>query len=457
MDKLELLIHNLTQAEKRYFKVYTNSKECISLFDCINKGKYSSDKKKFSAKTKNYLLNSLLSSLSSFHENISISRELDNIIHLADILYSKGLFKMVQQQLKKGVSLAKKVSSYEHLIKLYRLKKRNDIRLDCFDFDEYEMNLNELENSTNSIKDEIYLEKLQEIYRSSLLKGIKPTDVIRPKKIELKHSLKSTLMYYQVVCEIYGQQNKVKESKETYEKIQELYENNLHLLRDSYVDIFSIHSYITHCHNYLQFLKKHGFKKEYFFQYLTARSIKTKSKSLNARNNINLLISLSDFYLQEKNYIKGYDFIKENEGLIKKCEGESERIELLYINLSLLCFHNKKYRDAHKWILPLALSNNLRYSVFEKLCYFIFVVIQIELMKLDYTHRYLIDLEKKMLFSGKVNKIDSLTIQCLLAITNTKKSKSKKLFEEIKKELKKEQPNYFKEFDLENWLQQKVK
>ncbi len=113
-DQLHRLIHSMSKAEKRYFKVFS-SRHVIGeesnyqiLFDAIERmEEYDEEKllKKFARKpfvrrfsiTKNRLYNAVLRSLDAFHSQSSLEAQMRRQIHSAEILYHKSLYDQSQK------------------------------------------------------------------------------------------------------------------------------------------------------------------------------------------------------------------------------------------------------------------------------------------------------------------------------------------------------------------------
>lgn len=122
-DKIHKLVKSLTGTEKRYFKIFT-SKHIIgeknhyaTLFDIIEEQKEFDNKKikdAFIKKTKSknyteikyYTYKMILKSLSEYHHKSSVSAQLKEFLHQAEILVNKELFEEAAQILSTAKKLA---------------------------------------------------------------------------------------------------------------------------------------------------------------------------------------------------------------------------------------------------------------------------------------------------------------------------------------------------------------
>jgi hypothetical protein len=127
------LIRSLSQTEKAYFKRYSKlhvrgkSNNYVLLFDAIEKQKEYNEPalllkfkghgfvRQFSV-AKNYLYNQVLNSMHYYHH--SVHSEVKKLIHQAEFLIEKGLFKQAKKIIDKGKLLAEKSELHWALIEL---------------------------------------------------------------------------------------------------------------------------------------------------------------------------------------------------------------------------------------------------------------------------------------------------------------------------------------------------
>lgn len=119
--QLFLLIHSLTKAEKRYFKLFCrqsgNDANYLQLFDAIDAQKEYDEaaiRKKFRKErfciqlhvTKNYLHHLVLKSLRNFHSQLSKDGELKDTLRNVEILFHRELYDLCEAELKKAKAMA---------------------------------------------------------------------------------------------------------------------------------------------------------------------------------------------------------------------------------------------------------------------------------------------------------------------------------------------------------------
>lgn len=135
------LIKSLTKSEKRYFKIFSSKhtigeeNNYITLFDYLdNQNGYDETKlfedfkgqaflNKFSI-TKKRLQENILRSLDSYHSNSSIDAQLYRMMHYAEILYDKSLYKQCKKYLQSAEKLAEKHAKYHILLEVNQKMKR---------------------------------------------------------------------------------------------------------------------------------------------------------------------------------------------------------------------------------------------------------------------------------------------------------------------------------------------
>lgn len=139
-DILFQLIHSLSKAEKRNFKLYSKRNsvnsdlKIIELFDALDKlpdydevlllKKLTSIKKPQLANVKAHLYKQLLASLRLIKTNVSIELELHEQLDYAKILYNKGLYLQSLKLLERVKELSKTQHQYSYLIQAISLEKK---------------------------------------------------------------------------------------------------------------------------------------------------------------------------------------------------------------------------------------------------------------------------------------------------------------------------------------------
>lgn len=135
------LIKSLSKPEKRYFKLYS-SRHTLGeknnyqvLFDAIDKQKSYDEtalKKKFAKEAfvkkfsiaKNRLYDAILRSLDAYHANSSIDAQLKRLLHSAEILYKKSLYKQSFKLLRSAKKMAYKYDKHTSLLEIFEWEKR---------------------------------------------------------------------------------------------------------------------------------------------------------------------------------------------------------------------------------------------------------------------------------------------------------------------------------------------
>ncbi len=131
---LKKLVQTMGQAEKRYFKLFTQSskrerdKRYFKYFEALAKEKlpeeYNEANKNKIAFTKNYLYESILKSLRNYYAGQSKYIEIHNLMCDIHILNSKGLKKAALKRIQKAKKIAKKHHYELYLFELSVLERR---------------------------------------------------------------------------------------------------------------------------------------------------------------------------------------------------------------------------------------------------------------------------------------------------------------------------------------------
>ena len=140
-EHLHALIHSLTPHEKRYFKIYATrhvmekNNVHIVVFDAVDQQEkydepailkqFKGEKfiKRF-AVTKSRLYELILKSLHAYHASSSVDAELKKMLHMAEILYKKTLYRQCDKLLKKAKKLALVHDKHTTLLEIRLWEKR---------------------------------------------------------------------------------------------------------------------------------------------------------------------------------------------------------------------------------------------------------------------------------------------------------------------------------------------
>ncbi len=129
------LIHAMSKAEKRHFKIYVarNSKNggsnYLRLFDAIDKQKEYNEEKLYDktektkygkrlASTKLFLYRSILKSLRQSHGSKLVKTRLEDMLTEAEVLFNKSLYKQSKKMLIKAKKIANKYEAWDVLYKI---------------------------------------------------------------------------------------------------------------------------------------------------------------------------------------------------------------------------------------------------------------------------------------------------------------------------------------------------
>lgn len=140
-EHLHALVHSLTPHEKRYFKIYATrhvmekNNVHIQVFDAVDQQEtydepailkqFKGEKfvKRF-AVTKARLYELILKSLHAYHASSSVDAELKKMLHMAEILYKKTLYRQCDKILKKAKKLALEHDKHTTLLEIRLWEKR---------------------------------------------------------------------------------------------------------------------------------------------------------------------------------------------------------------------------------------------------------------------------------------------------------------------------------------------
>ena len=140
-NTLHELIHSLTSAEKRYFKLFSNrhsssnQKQYVSLFEKIdNQDEYDEEQiiKAFKGKSftrhfsiaKNRLYHQILKSLDAFYAQDTAESEINQYIHYSEILFQKALYTQCLKILNTASKMAIKYEKWPALLQIIKRQKR---------------------------------------------------------------------------------------------------------------------------------------------------------------------------------------------------------------------------------------------------------------------------------------------------------------------------------------------
>jgi len=404
--------------EKRYFKTRIKSKRALQLFDLINHhSKTSAWENDFSSFEKNYLLKAILKTLREFHSEMSVNRKLDDYIQEIDILINKEVFDLAKTIIKQAEKLAINHEKQYHRILLIKLKKRIEQYTGEDNFEKISEYYNEIGRLHELLNTDHKLEKMISIYRkeayitqnldledefSKLMKGVHKN--VLPE-------VEASYLYLRTKSFVKFHKGSLVEAHKSYKALVSLFDTKLPALPNSTLDHFSVLNYNTMLHGFLTVLKELDNEKEYFEIIEILKKSIGGSERDNNKNLVNMCISLTDYFLRKNEIRKGVVFLEEYKAKIERIAFEPDRMELLYFNMTYLYFGKKMFREAHRFVFKYILYKNPEYKNVYKTAYFIYILIQIELHKLDTATSLLNKYEKKLNMDHDLNRFDELLIK----------------------------------------------
>ncbi len=418
MKKLFSLVDGLSKNEKRYFKTHTKSNNALEIFDLINKEKRDIARiEKYSSKEKNYLLNSILRSLRGFHGQMSVNRMLDNYVHEIDILVNKELYDLALSRVHQGEKLAARHEKVHHQILFLRFRRRiernrgldNEESIKTHYKNLYSlfklMNVDyHLAEMINNYREKAFLEREYDLENEveKLLLTLSP---------DLREKIKTNYLYTRINGFMSFDKKQSDEAYEYYSNMCKIFQEKSPRLPDSALDYFSRINYVTVLHSFLTVLKETDREKEFFevieiLKNSEGMSVKEASKSF-----VNMSVSLTDYFLRKNEIKKGITFLLEYKQKIESISYERDRMELLYFNMAYIYFLQKHFRDAHRYISKYILYQNPKYKILYKASNFVYILIQLELNKLDFAFSVLDKFVKKLKNEGQYNTFDDLLAQ----------------------------------------------
>ncbi len=371
-DDLFQLIKSLSKNERRYFKLFSGlqdgEKNYLELFDAMDKEKEYDEKlftKKHKAKSflknlawrKHHLYDTILSAIEAYHK--SPESELYNLLHRAEILYDKTLYRQSLKILSKAKSIATKNEVFTLLLEVLRWEELSAIKLtDAPKQNEIAQEIAETHRLLSNAVEHKNI--LNEVYRLHHTTGF-----FRKKKDEeqIAHILKNKLWkdesraftlkakryFYYAHFIYYFMKGDTKSGYEHCRKSAETFFNNPEQITlNPQVYLNALNALLYSCSvlkrydEMILFIKKFKETKKYF-----------------SKNHLGAAILLSyhelDYYSITGNIKDGFLAAKQIEKELEENESSLSSLEKtgLLINLSMMYFMNEKFRET------LALLNRL--------------------------------------------------------------------------------------------------
>lgn len=168
IDALFVLIQSLSRSEKRYFRVFTNTKRCnnyLKLFDQMEKMEDYDEsfiKKKFRNEkfikqlhvTKNYLCGLIYKNNRNFHAKENKTVRIRNLLINAEILFNKELFEHCNKELIKAEKMASEYELFNYLIEIYDWKRKLEQQKDPQNYPLFKEILEEQSNALEKLNNQ---------------------------------------------------------------------------------------------------------------------------------------------------------------------------------------------------------------------------------------------------------------------------------------------------------------
>lgn len=157
--QLHELIHSMTKAEKRHFKIYAqigskNTPKYLTLFNFLNtQSNYNEEmmkRKGFGSEVKNFLYEKILESLHIFHLRKSPDSELRLLLSQIAILFEKKLWNQMRKRLKKARQIAEDNERFLVLLEVIEWEQELIFK---------SINVNQLEQQRELIKERQEIEQ----------------------------------------------------------------------------------------------------------------------------------------------------------------------------------------------------------------------------------------------------------------------------------------------------------
>lgn len=366
-ENLHALIKSLSKAEKRYFKLFTDSggsSNYMELFDCID-GMEDYDeeyiKNKFAGEnfvkqlhvTKNYLIKQILKALRNYHSKISKTAEVSDILRNVEILFGKDLYDLCKYELARAGKLAAKYDDLIGLIEISIWKRK--LLLAVSNTFQAKREVNEILETTSR-----YIEHLKKHNDYWLLivnmferydtTKEKPADIVNRyplKKLEDDEPLQSKVLYYHLKYMLQVVSNNLTEAEKPIDDIITLLEANPERVKND------PSSYITSLNNkvglYLA-AKRHD---EITPLLNKIREVPAKY-GIDVENRVTLKTMLRSYnvelelYRDMNDYQKGKALIAEVDEFINKHSAvvSKEYFVLFYYQFAHIYFMEKEYTKA---------------------------------------------------------------------------------------------------------------
>lgn len=474
-DPLYDLINSLSISEKGYFKkLVPKASIYVKLFDALNKQKIynereistllKSDNKNIAA-VKNYLYESILSSLQSYHREKNIEWQISAATEQLKLLYDKGLYQQCEILLDKTKNLAYQYELYTYLLPLFSFEYAyNQFKLiDSTSLFEEEKKVLLLLNNMNirndwysrvlfwvqkndKAKNEIELSEINRLYEQpkGVFIGKEPF-----KAINSSHGT-DTLYYYAI-----GNPDKATDSKinqlNTYLENDVMRNLNYKNFLLVYANVLSLLYNSKQTHLFQKYYNKlpEYFQKNSSFPYLEKEIIFAHGLSL---------------YKLQNDWEGGKIF---SESIEEEIDVISEKLSLIRLsdiqfNAAICCFWAKDFRSSIKWINKILINPKIESRLY-LYCYsrIIQIILHTELNNVDLLKSLSTSTYKYLYKKNKIYEFEEVILKHLKFFLKTKsKAERKKMYRNLFNDLQilskdKIKSQAMEHFDYLKWLGEK--
>jgi tetratricopeptide (TPR) repeat protein len=374
-DDLHQLIQSLSQAEKRYVKVFASKQlagegnNYMRLFEAIAaQAEYDEDAIKLNfarelfirhlPSEKIYLYKFILKSMRSFHSERSLDAALKEMILNARFLFDKRLYAQGQKVLQKVKAISRKFEKYTTLMEIILMERTLVLENALTDVSARLHTLQaDTEEAIKTLNDEIALMTLKEemfslsrnVYHLRSRETLRQIDALVKKLpqsgLNESFSLNAAVYYHHVMVLHYQFNAMYDEAVKEYRKIIQLYETRPDVIKNEPKQYrIALSNYLSHCQAANKFDD---------FPEVLEKIRKIPTSSLNEEiDTFKNVAYLELLYYMNCDICKALEIIPDIESGLKKYRSHIHKARELafYHNISVLYFVSGKYKMALKWL-----------------------------------------------------------------------------------------------------------
>ncbi|MFK8006736.1 MAG: hypothetical protein AB8H03_10205 [Saprospiraceae bacterium] len=484
-EQLFSLIQSLTQAEKRYFKIFCFSQKVdnnyLKLFELMVKQvDYDEEKirKKFKGErflkqlhvTKNYLYQLLLKSLRNYHSTISADAEIKSLLRNVEILFVRELYEASFSELRKVEKLATKFENQTALLEIINWKKKFQLTKSGTDVE----SLQELIAKEKKIIEGIVLQNENWELTSDVFRFFKSNkkrlEIFLQKKPPPNASLQHQILFYNLDYIFHVINGEPKKGLASLDLMIDLFERNPARIKDD------PSSYARVMNNKVSYFI---FQKQYIHVLPLLKKIRAIPTTYQLKNAQKFSIKLQlrtynielEMYRDLKQFEKGINVISQ----AKRYLLENEKIipadyhVMLRYQFAYIYFMQKNYSNSLKWVNEIIQTpfKNYRKDL-QSYARVLNLMIHFELGNIIVL-KYAVEncrrfLKKSIDFRGQptVLPFAKVLLHFFSKICNAPHSHYSQLFEKLKMDLVDAEPQILNDdildyLDIKSWLVEKLK